>query len=55
MENLDLNKPINWDELDDFDGRLANLLEIFFFGVEDRYGRLEGRRVNRLLTIFTSF
>jgi hypothetical protein len=39
MAGLDLNEPINWDELDDFDGEARELAGDFFFQVENDEGK----------------
>jgi hypothetical protein len=40
MADIDLNDPINWDELDDFDGEARELAGDFFFEVESDEGNL---------------
>jgi hypothetical protein len=40
MADMDLNQPINWDELDDFDGEARELAGDFFFEVESDEGKL---------------
>ena len=35
MAGVDLNDPINWDELDDFDGEARELGGDFFFELEN--------------------
>jgi hypothetical protein len=42
MADLDLNQPINWDELDDFDGEARELAGDFIFEVESDEGKLLG-------------
>jgi hypothetical protein len=38
MASLDLNEPINWDELEDFTGEARELAGDFFFEVESDQG-----------------
>ena len=35
MAGVDLNDPINWDELNDFDGEARKLVGDFSFELED--------------------
>jgi hypothetical protein len=63
MASIDLNGPINWAELDDFDGEARELAGDFFFEVESDEGKLssllcllrgvtfEQRRTTRMLKI----
>jgi hypothetical protein len=41
MAYMDLNEPINWDELNDFDGEARELAGDFFFEVERDEGKLD--------------
>jgi hypothetical protein len=40
MAQLDLNEPIDWDDLDDFDGEARELAGDFFFGVDSDEGKV---------------
>jgi hypothetical protein len=40
MAQLDLNDPIDWDALDDFDGEARELAGDFFFGMDSDGGKL---------------
>ena len=39
MPGVDLNEPINWDDLDDFEGEAQELAGDFFFEVESDEGK----------------
>ena len=39
MAGVDLNEPINWDDLDDFEGEARELAGDFFFEVESDEGK----------------
>jgi hypothetical protein len=39
MAQLDLNEPIDWDDLDDFDGEARELAGDFFFGMDSDEGK----------------
>ena len=39
MAGVDLNDPINWDELEDFDGEARQLAGDYFFEVESDEGK----------------
>ena len=39
MAHLDMNEPIDWDALDDFDGEARELAGDFFFEVDSDEGK----------------